>query len=176
MVTTQSMRDRKEHHVRGTHRRAARPPGQCSRLRSRDLRRERGRTGLLQRPVLHDHPLLLQPLLLSSGASASTVPSRPRLHPWCRLVRNGGRHLLELGGTVVTLEGRAVEQLVPKLLPLLDGTRTVAELAEELGPPVAPAIERALALLAENRLLVEGGDGGHSIRALTATAAFAVAV
>ncbi len=91
-------------------------------------------------------------------SSGATLPERPSLSPWCRLVHDRGRYLLEHGGTVVTLEGRAVERLLPHLLPLLDGTRTVDELSAELGPSVKPAIDHALALLEANRLLVDGAD------------------
>jgi bacteriocin biosynthesis cyclodehydratase domain-containing protein len=81
------------------------------------------------------------------------VPERPALRPWCRLVRDGGRYLVEDAGTLVTFEGRAAEALLPRLLPLLDGTRTAEDLADELGPAVAPAIDRALSLLHEHHLL-----------------------
>ena len=64
--------------------------------------------------------------------------------------------LIEHAGTLVTLEGAAVTALLPRLLPLLDGTRTTDELVVALGPAVAPAVENALTLLAENRLLVDG--------------------
>ena len=72
--------------------------------------------------------------------------------------------LLEHGGTLVTLEGRAVRCLLPELLPLLDGTRTVDEVAHAVGARARPAVDRALELLARHRLLVEGpvtepGDG-----------------
>lgn len=133
---------------------------------------------MLERALLMHHPLLHlhDPLLVSESLSAGTLPERPRLHPWCRLVRDRGRYLLEHGGTVVTLEGRAVEQLLPKLLPLLDGTRTVDELTDALGPRVAPAVEHALTLLESNRLLVAGADGDEASVEATAAAAFAAAV
>jgi bacteriocin biosynthesis cyclodehydratase domain-containing protein len=76
----------------------------------------------------------------------------------------------------VTFEGRAVEQLLPSLLPLLDGTRTIDELVLELGPPVAPAIEQALQLLETNRLLVEGVEGASNGDDVTAAAALVAAV
>ena len=64
--------------------------------------------------------------------------------------------LIEHAGTLVTLDGAAVTTLLPRLLPLLDGSRTTDELVVALGPAVAPAVENALMLLAENRLLVDG--------------------
>ena len=125
----------------------------------------------MHRPLLHLHDALLV-----SESSQAMLPERPRLHPWCRLVRDGGRYLVEHGGTVVTFEGRAVETLLPRLLPLLDGTRTVDELSSELGDRISPAVEHALSLLGSNRLLVEGADVNGAAEELTAAAAFAVAV
>ncbi len=125
---------------------------------------------------MHDPLLHLHHALLVSESSQATLPERPRLHPWCRLVRDGSRCLVEHGGTVVTFEGRAVETLLPRLLPLLDGTRTVDDLSCELGDRISPAIEHALSLLGSNRLLVEGADVDGAAEELTAAAAFAVAV
>jgi len=71
-------------------------------------------------------------------------------------VHDEGRVLIEHAGTLVTLDGAAVTTLLPRLLPLLDGSRTTDELVVALGPAVAPAVENALMLLAENRLLVDG--------------------
>ena len=104
-------------------------------------------------PLLHLHDALL---VSTDAASAGRVPERPALAPWCRLAEDGRRVLVEHGGTVVTFEGRAAEALLPRLLPLLDGTRTVEDVESVLGRPVAPAIAKALALLAANRLLVDG--------------------
>jgi len=125
------------------------------------------------RPLLHLH----HALLVSNGASAVAIPRRPALSPWCRLVRDGDRYLVELGGTVVTFEGRAAGVFLPRLLPLLDGTRTIDELIDELGTPVAPAIEHAVSLLNENRLLVDGPhDTDAANGTVAAAAAYAVAV
>jgi bacteriocin biosynthesis cyclodehydratase domain-containing protein len=104
-------------------------------------------------PLLHLH----DPVLVTPDATAlDAVPVRPALAPWCRLVEDRGRVLVEHGGTVVTLEGRAATALLPRLLPLLDGTRTTAEIAEALGQVAGPAVSKALSLLADNGLLVEG--------------------
>jgi bacteriocin biosynthesis cyclodehydratase domain-containing protein len=109
-------------------------------------------------------------------ATAATVPAHPALAPWCRLVEDGRRVLIEHGGTVVTLEGRAATVLLPRLLPLLDGTRTTAQIADELGPATGPAVAKALSLLAGERLLVEGPIVSQDVDARTATATFAVGV
>jgi bacteriocin biosynthesis cyclodehydratase domain-containing protein len=84
--------------------------------------------------------------------------TRPLLAPWYRLVEDGDRIVFEHGRSVVVLEGGAVRMLLPALLPLLDGSRTLDDLAQRLGEPVRPAIAQALDLLAANELLVEGPD------------------
>ncbi|MGI9111819.1 MAG: TOMM precursor leader peptide-binding protein [Gaiellaceae bacterium] len=84
------------------------------------------------------------------------VPERPLLKPWYRLATTEDALLLEHSGTVVRFAGAAARTLLPRLLPLLDGNRTTDELIAIVGRPVALAVERALELLAEKRLLVEG--------------------
>jgi bacteriocin biosynthesis cyclodehydratase domain-containing protein len=91
-----------------------------------------------------------------SGGAARPLPRQPYLRPWYRTASDGERLLLEHGGTVVVLEGAALKRLVPALLPLLDGTRRLEDLVAQLGAPARPAIEQALALLAERGLLTEG--------------------
>ena len=87
-----------------------------------------------------------------------TLPIRPLLAPWYRLVEDGDRLLLEHGRSVVVLEGGAVRTLLPELLPLLDGSRTRADLGDVLGAAAQPAVDQALDLLAGHGLLVEGGE------------------
>ncbi len=84
------------------------------------------------------------------------VPSLPYLAPWYRLARGPGKMVLEHGQRLVCLEGAATERLLPALLPLLDGTRTVDEIARALGEPARPAVEQALVQLAAHGVLVEG--------------------
>jgi bacteriocin biosynthesis cyclodehydratase domain-containing protein len=84
------------------------------------------------------------------------LPAFPYLAPWYRIAVDRGRVVLEYGQRIVCLEGAAAERLVPTLLPLLDGSRTVDELVTLLGSPARPAVEHALALLAEHDLLAEG--------------------
>jgi len=83
-------------------------------------------------------------------------PRCPLLRPWYRVAQADGRVLIESGVECVVLEGRAATRFVPALLPLLDGTRTVPELAERLELVDATPVERALALLDEHGLLSEG--------------------
>ncbi len=84
--------------------------------------------------------------------------TRPLLAPWYRLVEDGDRLVFEHGRSVVVLEGGAVRTLLPPLLPLLDGSRTLDDLAARLGESVRPAIAQALDLLAANELVIEGPD------------------
>ena len=87
---------------------------------------------------------------------------RPLLKPWYRLSVDGGRSVLRYAGSVLEFEGAAAERLVPHLLPLLDGTRTVDGVVAELGEPVRPAVEHALALLRAHDLLTERAPAGSS--------------
>lgn len=84
------------------------------------------------------------------------VPALPYLPPWYRIATGAGKVVLEYGQRIVCLEGRAAELLLPALLPLLDGTRTVDEIVRALGEPVRPAVEHALAELATSGILTEG--------------------
>jgi len=103
----------------------------------------------------------------------AAFPEWPLLAPWYRLVGDGDRLLLEHGQSVVVLEGGAVRTLLPALLPILDGTRTLADLSDRLGVAVRPAIELALELLAAHGLLVEGPDAPREVRSAAHTVAAA---
>ncbi len=83
-------------------------------------------------------------------------PERPQLKPWYRIAEAEDRVVLEYGQAVVVFEGGAARTLLPPLLPLLDGSRTVSALAGTLGEAARPAIENALALLSDHGLLAEG--------------------
>jgi bacteriocin biosynthesis cyclodehydratase domain-containing protein len=100
------------------------------------------------------------------------IPALPCLAPWYRVVAGSGRVVLEHAQRVVSLEGRAAERLLPALLPLLDGRRTVDEIVHVLGTPVRPAVEHALGALADHGVLEEGPplpDGLPPQAAATAT-------
>ena len=68
------------------------------------------------------------------------MPLLPRLAPWYRLVEDGDRLLFEHGRSVVVLEGGAVRALFPRLLPLLDGSRTLEQIVDRIGAQAAEAI------------------------------------
>jgi bacteriocin biosynthesis cyclodehydratase domain-containing protein len=89
------------------------------------------------------------------------LPELPLLAPWYRVAEDEGRIVFEHADRAVLLEGAAVRQLLPRLLPLLDGTRTVADIVAVVGVPAERAVVKALALLAERGLLAAGpGAGG----------------
>lgn len=84
------------------------------------------------------------------------VPPRPLLKPWYRVATMPEGMLLEHARSTVSFGGAAAVQLLPALLPLLDGERTIDEIAAAIGPPARPAVENALALLATHGLLTDG--------------------
>jgi bacteriocin biosynthesis cyclodehydratase domain-containing protein len=88
------------------------------------------------------------------------APERPLLKPWYRLSADEHGVVLSYGASVLQFEGAASTRLLPRLLPLLDGTRRVDEVVACLGEPIRPAIEHALALLHEHRLLTEPAPAG----------------
>lgn len=96
---------------------------------------------------------------MSNELTDELLERRPALKPWYRLLQDDDRLLLQYGETVVAFEGRAVRRLLPALLPLLDGTRSLDEIVQILGPPVRRAVEKALALLDEHGLLTETAAG-----------------
>lgn len=104
---------------------------------------------------------------------------RPLLKPWYRLSVESGRSVLRYAGSVLEFEGAAAERLLPHLLPLLDGTRSVDEVAAELGDAVRPAVEHALSLLRAHDLLTDGAPGsggaGRCAELLAATLGLTVA-
>lgn len=98
---------------------------------------------------------------------------RPLLKPWYRLSVEGGRSVLRYAGSVLEFEGAAAELLVPHLLPLLDGTRSLDDVVAELGEPARPAVEHALALLHAHDLVTErvpdgSGEGARRCAELLA--------
>lgn len=97
----------------------------------------------------------------------------PLLAPWYRLVEDGDRLLLEHGQEVVVLEGAAVRAFLPALLPLLDGSRSLDEIAHVLGEAARPAIENALAVLAAHGLLAAGSQPTETDPARAAALALA---
>jgi bacteriocin biosynthesis cyclodehydratase domain-containing protein len=88
--------------------------------------------------------------------NGDAFPTLPYLAPWYRVATSRQKVLLEYGQRIVCLEGGAAKKLVPALLPLLDGTRTVGEIVGLLGEPVRSAVEHALRELAAAGVLRDG--------------------
>ncbi len=88
-------------------------------------------------------------LAVGTGADAD----RPALKPWYRLATCDAGVIARFGPSSLLFEGAAAHALLPALLPLLDGTRTLDELAIALGPHTRPAIQHALAQLDAHDLL-----------------------
>jgi bacteriocin biosynthesis cyclodehydratase domain-containing protein len=97
---------------------------------------------------------------------APDLPELPLLAPWYRLIEDGERLVLEHGHRVLTLEGAATRALLPRLLPLLNGTRTVAEIVAVVGPAADAAVRNALGLLGAQGVLADGPlpDCGEELR------------
>jgi bacteriocin biosynthesis cyclodehydratase domain-containing protein len=83
----------------------------------------------------------------------AVVPERPLLKPWYRLACEDGKVVLDYAQSAVVFDGAAAARLLPALLPLLDGEHAVPDIVAALGESASPAIDHALALLAEHRLL-----------------------
>ena len=88
----------------------------------------------------------------------------PYLPPWYRIAAGSAKVVVEYGQRIVCFEGAAAELLLPVLLPLLDGMRTVEEIVVMLGEPARPAVENALARLVDHGLLVEEPGVGRDPR------------
>lgn len=102
--------------------------------------------------------------------TATAVPERPLLKPWFRRCPLPDGLLLEHGRATVRFRGAAATRLLPLLVPLLDGRRTVPELVEAVGAAVEPATHHALGLLARHGLLVDGPPVDPATSALDRTA------
>lgn len=72
------------------------------------------------------------------------------------MARTDGRLVVEYAQSAVVFEGKAAQKLLPVLLPLLDGTNTVDDINRTVGEAAAPAVLKALTMLSERGLLLEG--------------------
>lgn len=64
--------------------------------------------------------------------------------------------MFEHAQSAVVFEGKAAQKLLPVLLPLLDGTNTVEDINRTVGEAAAPAVLKALTMLSERGLLLDG--------------------
>lgn len=103
------------------------------------------------------------------------LPERPLLKPWYRHSVDEHGVVLRYGTSVLELHGVAATRLLPCLLPLLNGRRRIDEIVACLGEPIRPAVEHALAVLHEQRVLTEAtprsltGGAGRAAELLAAT-------
>lgn len=102
---------------------------------------------------------------MAAGAhSTSEGPAaeRPLLAPWLRRTRSrDGRLVLEYGDEIVVLGGERALALLDGVLPLLDGTRTAAAVAAELGSS-EPIVESIVDELRASGLVVSGPAAGET--------------
>lgn len=100
---------------------------------------------------------------MSTGLAVEegSLEERPLLAPWLRRAAHDGRLVLEYGDEIVVLGGERALALLDGLLPLLDGTRTPAQAAAELGVTEA-AVRAVVAELRAHRLVVAGPGAGET--------------
>jgi bacteriocin biosynthesis cyclodehydratase domain-containing protein len=84
------------------------------------------------------------------------TPDRPEVKPWLKRANDGTRFAFEYAHVVRVLEGEAVQYLLPVVLPLLDGKRTLAEISAQVGDEFEEPIRALLKALSDHDLLVDG--------------------
>ena len=87
------------------------------------------------------------------------LAERPLLAPWLRRADVAGRIVLEYGDEIVVVGGARARAVLDGLLPLLDGSRTAAEIARALGTSVA-VVDGVIAELRAHGLVVAGPPAG----------------
>ncbi|WP_188194658.1 hypothetical protein [Nonomuraea sp. SYSU D8015] len=92
------------------------------------------------------------------------LPRKPKLHPGLSVLPYERGLLVEGTAEQKVFGGPAARTFLPRLLPLLDGTRTREDLAGELGHHMAEAIAATLRLLHTTGHLQEG-DGDPALPA-----------
>lgn len=100
---------------------------------------------------------------------------RPCLKPHIAVVRDGDHECFLIGGEreLFRCRGRSVPFLVDALLPLLDGTRTLGEVAGALrGRVPDEVVSSAIDLLVKNRVLIDCGPPEADLSALSSSAAW----
>jgi bacteriocin biosynthesis cyclodehydratase domain-containing protein len=93
------------------------------------------------------------------------VPHRPKLRRCFHVVPlHGQRLMFTTGHESVVMSGESVSNLLPLLLPQLDGTRTVEEVVEALSPSVAGHVVVEALRLLHSKGLLEDAFGEMSDR------------
>ncbi len=94
------------------------------------------------------------------------LPAKPRFSSDFQIIPMEGGILVHGGESLQVLRGNAATQFLPFLLPLLDGTRTEAELIAQFPQYPAQSIKNVIALLYARGLLEDGaGDEGVDLAA-----------
>lgn len=83
------------------------------------------------------------------------MPRRPVLKSYLRQIPEDDGVTFRGGAATVTLRGRSVHELLPDLLPRLDGTRTLAELGTDLPHVSEEVLLGALQVLQAQNLLAD---------------------
>lgn len=86
-----------------------------------------------------------------------TIPAKPVLTPGLKITQLKHALVIDGGSSRKVLEGKDATQLVPKILPLLDGTHTVPELARKLSLDV-DKIEAVIALLKASGFIIASNN------------------
>ncbi|WP_438033005.1 TOMM precursor leader peptide-binding protein [Sorangium sp. So ce204] len=90
------------------------------------------------------------------------VPEFPCVKTWYRVAITDDAVIFQHGERALCFQGKAASKLLPVLLPILDGTRTVEQVIEYMGKSIEPATANALRLLAERGVLTSGAPVGAS--------------
>lgn len=94
-----------------------------------------------------------------------------RVHPAFRHTEDGSRQLFANGDQLVVLEGAAASKLLPRILPLLDGSSTTEEVLATLPEQVRSTARVLIERLREEGIVVEAPSALAAADAMTAAAA-----
>jgi bacteriocin biosynthesis cyclodehydratase domain-containing protein len=113
-------------------------------------------------------PAETRAIALAARLARVELPARPRLAPWATAVELGDERLQLRGAELTyTLRHPFLTGVYRTIAPLLDGSRTLEEIAQAGGPDVDDAtVVFLLKLLQAHGFLQPGGDGATSPEAL----------
>jgi bacteriocin biosynthesis cyclodehydratase domain-containing protein len=87
------------------------------------------------------------------------IPAMPRLRPWFKIAKGDeGQLIMHYADVAVVMRGKAIDTLFPVLMPLLDGTRTIEQIVEQLGPAIEPVTRGVLQQFTDSGVLLSGPD------------------
>jgi bacteriocin biosynthesis cyclodehydratase domain-containing protein len=91
---------------------------------------------------------------MKNGTRTAPVP-KPAVKPWLRRVETTNGVALEFAHATHVFEGEAARYVLPVVIPLLDGSRTVEDVVAYVGSEFEELVRRAIDALVENGLIVE---------------------